>query len=77
MGLTTSKDVNNLIKEAERQGWLIVMTRNSHLKWTSPTGAFFFSSSTPSDWRVVMKITKDLRMNGFIEIKRKQPRKKR
>ena len=77
MGLTTNKDVNSLIKEAEKQGWRVIPTKNSHLKWVSAKGGFFFSSTSPSDWRVVMKITKDLRMNGFIEIKNKQARKKR
>lgn len=77
MGLTRNKDVNNLIKKAEDQGWVVTYTKNTHLKWVSPLGAFFYSSSSPSDWRVVMKITKDLRMNGFIEIKHKQARKKR
>jgi predicted RNA binding protein YcfA (HicA-like mRNA interferase family) len=77
VGLTTNKDVNELIKDAERQGWLVTITKNSHLKWTNPNGGLFYSSSSPSDWRVVMKIRKDLRMNGFIEIKHKQTRKKR
>lgn len=77
MGLSRNKDVNDLIKEAEKQGWVVTTTKNSHLKWRSPVGGFFYSSSSPSDWRVVMKITQDLRMNGFIEIKRKQSRKKR
>ena len=75
MGLTTNKDVNNLIKDAEKQGWDVSLTNNSHLKWMGPAGQLFFSSSTPSDWRVVMKIKKDLRMNGFIEIKHKKTRK--
>jgi hypothetical protein len=77
MGLTTNKDVNNLIKEAEKQGWIIGLTKSNHLKWSGPNNQLFFSSSTPSDWRVVMKIKKDLRMNGFIEIKHKQTRKQR
>lgn len=77
MGLTTNKDVNELIKDAERQGWLVTITKNCHLKWTNPNGGLFYSSSSPSDWRVVMKIKKDLRMNGFVEIKHKQTRKKR
>ena len=75
MGLTTSKDVNVLIKTAEKQGWVVEPTNNNHLKWKSPSGGFFFSSSTPSDWRVVMKIKKDLRMNGFIEITKKGRRR--
>jgi hypothetical protein len=78
MRLSSNKDVNDLIKEAQRQGWTITMTRSNHLKWVSPMGDFFFSSSTPSDGRrVVNKISQDLRMNGFIQIKHKQSRKKR
>lgn len=75
MGLTTNKDVNVLIKTAEKQGWAIELTNNNHLKWKSPNGGFFFSSSTPSDWRVLMKIKKDLRMYGFIEITKKGRRR--
>lgn len=70
MALSSSKDVNKLIKEAEQQGWTISMTKGTHLKWVSSTGNFFFSSLTPSDHRVVFKIKKDLRMNGFVEIKK-------
>lgn len=73
---TTSKDVNDLIKEAERQGWAVTMTKNCHLKWSHRSGALFFSSSTPSDRRVVQNIKRDLRMHGFIEIKQKQSRKR-
>lgn len=75
MGLSANKDVNVLIKQAERQGWNVTINKSSHLKWVSPMGGFFFSSSSPSDWRVVMKITKDLRMHGFVEIKKTNKRR--
>jgi predicted RNA binding protein YcfA (HicA-like mRNA interferase family) len=76
MGLTSNKDVNVLIKEAQSQGWNVAPTKNSHLKWLSPKGGLFFSSSTPSDRMAIHRIKQDLRMNGFVEIKKKT-RKKR
>ena len=76
MALSSNKDVNKLIKEAEKQGWTVSMTKGTHLKWSSATGKFFFSSLTPSDHRVLFAIKKDLRMNGFVEIKKRSKKRR-
>jgi hypothetical protein len=69
------KDIKSLIKQAECQGWEVRLTKNNHYKWLSPIGRFFFSASTPSDYRAVDNIKKDLTRYGFIEISRKGNRK--
>jgi hypothetical protein len=73
--MTSSKELNELIKQAEAQGWTIVKTNRSHIKWLSPvTNGVVFTSSTPSDGRALANIKRDLRVNGFIEITRKTKR---
>jgi hypothetical protein len=66
-----SKDLQQLIKEAECQGWMVVPTSKGHYKWLSPLGDFFFSASTPSDHRVIKNIQRDLTRHGFIKIQKK------
>jgi predicted RNA binding protein YcfA (HicA-like mRNA interferase family) len=68
--LSTPKELRVLIQEAEAQGWEVTRAKTNHFRWRSPQGDCVFSSSTPSDWRVVMKITKDLRKYGFNERKK-------
>lgn len=70
------KDIGVLIKQAEAQGWEVSYTKNNHFKWLSPSGAFFFSGSTPSDHRSMRALKRDLRVNGFIEIVNKKSRRK-
>jgi len=70
--LTSSKDLSQLIKRAKKQGWEVVLSNGSHLKWYSPNGKFFFSGSTPSDHRALSNVRRDLRNNGFIEIDRRK-----
>ena len=73
--MAMSKDVANLVKQAEAQGWVVTLSKGNHIKWTSPSGASVFTASTPSDWRVLCNIKRDLRKYGFIEIKRTTRRK--
>lgn len=64
--MSLKKDLNDLQKKAVAQGWEITLRKNSgHYKWIAPSGKFVFTSSTPSDWRAIHKIIKDLRSNGF------------
>ena len=67
----SSKELHQLIKEAECQGWSVSKTAKSHYKWLSPLGNFFFSSGTPSDHRALKNIKKDLARYGFVSITRK------
>lgn len=55
------KDLADLRKEYERQGWTVEQTRGNHLKWTPPGGGkSYFSSSTPGDVRAIQNIIKGL-----------------
>jgi len=47
------------------QGWTVEKRNNNHLKWTSPTGFVYYSSSTPSDFRAIRKIAHGLRREGL------------
>lgn len=69
------KDLRQLVKQAEKQGWEVTRTGGDHLKWVSPLGAFFFSASTPSDIRGLKNLKRDLRVYGFIELKRQKGKK--
>lgn len=62
-----NKEAKKLLALAVRQGFIIEVRRNNHLKVTSPSGRFFFASSTPSDRRAVLNLRADLRRAGFKE----------
>ena len=69
------KDLQQLVKQAKKQGWEVSRTKGDHLKWVSPMGSFFFSASTPSDIRGLKNLKRDLRVNGFIQFKRQKGKK--
>jgi hypothetical protein len=69
--MSSRKEVQQLIKQAECQGWVVESTKGGHYKWLSPFGGFFFSASTPSDPRAINNIKKDLTRYGYIEITKK------
>jgi predicted RNA-binding protein (virulence factor B family) len=64
-----NKDISALVLKAQRQGWDITVTNNTHLKWVSPSGETMFSSMTPRSPTAIIKIKKDLRLRGFLEVK--------
>jgi hypothetical protein len=76
MAAVTNKEMKQLAKEAESQGWVITIRNNSHLKWTSPAGAVVFTSATPGDMNAVNQIRRNLVLNGFVYIHKKE-RKRR
>lgn len=59
------KRFKELVREAERQGWVVTTTGGGHLKWTGPEGGLVFTPSTPSDVRALKNATADLRRNGL------------
>lgn len=67
----TNKDLVVLIKQAEDQGWNVTKRNNGHLKWVSPSGTIVYSAASPSDNRAIKNITRELRIRGFIVVKRK------
>lgn len=74
--MASRKEIKQLIKEAEDQGWVVSLTNGDHFKWLSPRGGVFFSAQTPSDWRAVKNVERDLKNHGFIRIVKKDKRRK-
>jgi hypothetical protein len=65
MSSSNRKEVTTLIRIATKCGWIVIMTKSGHYKWTAPNGDFLFSSSTPSDWRGLERLKQDLRRRGL------------
>lgn len=55
------RDHMQVIDAAIERGWSVCSTRNGHLKLLHPSGAIYFTSSTPSDRRASMNLDHDLR----------------
>ena len=66
-----NKDISQLVDKATKQGWIVTVTNDTHLKWVSPTGEIMFSSMTPRHPVTIKKIKKDLRLRGFLEVRKK------
>lgn len=61
------KDLNALIKRAEKQGWRVVKNNNSHLAWYPPDGGeFVITGSTPSEPRSFNNAKACLRRHGLV-----------
>ena len=58
-------DFKKLQEVAKEQGWTILRRTNTHLAWVSPTGEKVYSSATPSDWRAVLNLKRDLKRYGL------------
>jgi len=58
-------EFKELLGTAKDQGWQVFVRTNNHLAWVSPTGAKVFSSRTPSDYRAIKNLMKDLKHNGM------------
>lgn len=65
MGITSNKDLNELAREAQRQGWLVKQANSSHLKWFPPKGRPVTTSLTPSDRYAINNIERDLVRAGL------------
>lgn len=61
--LTNDKDLRKLIREAEKEGWEFY-THRTHIKGKHPSGQTTTISRTPSDWRVLKNIQRDLRIRN-------------
>jgi hypothetical protein len=60
------KQIRELIRIAEAQGWEVTPTNSSHLRWRGPEGhGLVFTPSTPSDWRSIKNATAQLRRAGL------------
>jgi hypothetical protein len=69
--MSIRKELKILIDEAYKQGWEVTITNSNHLRWRTPSGGIVFTSYSPSDTRALYRIRKDLKLNGFIELKRR------
>ena len=54
-------DSKSVLQAAVRRGWVATHTRGGHIKLTHPSGAIYFTGVSPSDWRVGVKLDRDLR----------------
>jgi len=59
-------DLQQLIRQAVRQGWSVQQRPGGHLCWRSPGGGVqVFSASSRSDWRNLANIKASLRRHGL------------
>lgn len=63
--LSPNKELRQLILKATHHGWRVEKTNGGHLRWLSPSGFVYHSSSSPSDWRAIRKITQALKREGL------------
>jgi predicted RNA binding protein YcfA (HicA-like mRNA interferase family) len=63
--MTSKKDIEQLKRKAEKQGWTVEVTNGGHRRWTSPQGEKVFSALTPSDHRAIKNIIKELARRGY------------
>jgi predicted RNA binding protein YcfA (HicA-like mRNA interferase family) len=63
----SNKELKLIIRKAEAQGWEVTQNNASHLRWKAPDGGVVFTALTPSDWRAVKNILRDLKKYGFKE----------
>lgn len=67
------KEIQELKKQAEAQGWVVTLTKAGHYKWLAPgNNGMVICSSTPSDYHTINLLRRDLRVRGFIEVKKQK-----
>lgn len=59
-------DLYKIVRLAQSQGWEVKYTGKGHYCWVPPNGKdMYFSSSTPSDWRVIRNLLAALGKRGL------------
>lgn len=61
MMLTNNKDLKKLLKDAMDRGWEFTKSGRGHIKGKHSSGKTATISVSPSDYRVLRNIEKDLR----------------
>ena len=61
MKYCTNKTVDKKLMQLVSRGWTVSRTGGGHIKATSPTGAFCFLASSPSDHRAEKNILSAIR----------------
>jgi hypothetical protein len=41
------KEIKELVRKAEREGWHVAQVRNGHIKWTAPSGRVIYTAFSP------------------------------
>ena len=59
--LTSNKDLRKVLREAELRGWQFRGGGQTHIKGRHPSGKTATISCSPSDFRVLTYIKRDLR----------------
>jgi hypothetical protein len=60
------KELKEITREAERQGWRVGKTKKGHLKFFAPDGeSIVTTGGTPSDHRSIDNLIARLRRYGF------------
>lgn len=63
-----SKELREIVKNAQTQGWRVERARNGHWKFYSPNGRdLIVEADTPSDWRGRKNFLSRMRRAGFKE----------
>lgn len=55
-----SREIKELTRELERDGWTVEKTKGQHLRLTHPAGYLYFCSATASDHRAIKNIRADI-----------------
>lgn len=60
------KEIKEIVKAAEEQGWRVKATKRGHLMFFAPDGINKVTAGgTPSDYRALANLLSDLRRYGF------------
>jgi predicted RNA binding protein YcfA (HicA-like mRNA interferase family) len=61
------KELKEVIREAENQGWTVRRSKKGHLQFFAPDGkSIVVSGGTPSDHRAMPNLIQRLRRHGFV-----------
>jgi len=65
-----TKEIKLLFQLAVDQGWRVEQRSTGHYKLIAPNNNVVFVSKTPSDYRALKNIERDLRANGLVIVKK-------
>lgn len=68
LGSGASRDIKQILAEAEKEGrWEGRRLKSDHLRLRHATGGFASMAITPSDWRTIQNIRRDMRAAARTE----------
>jgi predicted RNA binding protein YcfA (HicA-like mRNA interferase family) len=64
--MAAKKELKEIVKAAEKQGWRVETTKKGHLKFLAPDGINGLTTGgTPSEHRAIANLLASLRRYGF------------